>query len=490
MLAPMKSSSVVFAQSEKIKLLVIDLVMLVLVFWAVVRWRFEGQASYVIPWIELGAIAIIQLVSLYIFGGYEIQLSAPARQKWLRGLLSTGATVLAVVLLNYFVGKEKAGLYGRGVLLGSLVGFYVVSNLYRHLAFSAFSKRSAVSRWLILASPHFLPGLKKDLDRQGLSSSVEFVVCDAEAQLSNSRNGGVGLNCSAVAGGGGRLGQQKFFEELTSQLQKTWAGIIVAVEKPGYLMPIGDEAGTTLIHFLMDLRFQGQTLHDLSEFYENLWRKVPVYYLAPEWFAMGEGFVIVSHPIRQRVKRLFDIGVSLTLLILTSPLLLIASLLIYLESPGPVVYRQIRTGKGGEDFTIFKLRSMILNAEAPGKAQWAKERDSRILRCGQFLRKTRIDELPQLLNILKGQMSFVGPRPERPEFNQDLEKQIPFYNMRHLIQPGLTGWAQVMYPYGASVEDAQEKLQYDLYYIKNYSPLMDFQILLRTVRVVFLGSGR
>ncbi len=460
----MKSSSVVFAQAEKIKLLVIDLVMLVLVFWLVVQIRFEGGESFVIPWIELGVISIIQLISLYIFGGYEIQVAAPARQKWLRGMLSSGATVLAVVVINYFVGKEKAGLYGRGVLLGSLIGFYLVSNLYRQLVLSEFSKKSQNSRWLILASPGFLPGIKKDLERQELTGSVEFLVCEKSA---------TGI-----------------FNNLNLQLKKNWAGVIVAVEKTDYLMPIGDPAGTTLIHFLMDLRFQGQTLHDLSAFYENLWRKVPVYYLAPEWFAMGEGFVIVSHPIRQRVKRLFDIGVSLTLLVLTAPLLLLASALIYLESPGPVVYRQTRTGKGGEDFTILKLRSMILNAEAPGKAQWAQVKDSRILKCGNFLRKTRIDELPQLLNILKGQMSFVGPRPERPEFNQDLEKQIPFYNMRHLIQPGLTGWAQVMYPYGASVEDAQEKLQYDLYYIKNYSPLMDFQILLRTVRVVFLGSGR
>jgi exopolysaccharide biosynthesis polyprenyl glycosylphosphotransferase len=468
MLPGMKSSSVVFAQAEKLKLLAIDSLLLLFVFLLVVKLRFEGSVGYEIPLFELIPILIIQLVSLYIFGGYEIQFSASRKQMWLRGLISTGTTVLAVVLLTYFFGKERAGLYGRGVLLGSLVGFYFVSNLYRQMVQRRYTRKSQASRWLALVSPSFLPSLKRDLQRENLLSSVEVLVCD-QSQL-----------------------PAELYRRMTEELKKSLSGVIVALEKQKYFSPIGEsrDSEITLIQFLMDLRFDGVSLHDLSAFYENLWRKVPVYYLAPEWFAMGDGFGIVNQPIRQRLKRLFDITVSIFLLILTLPLLLLACLLIFLESPGPVVYRQVRTGKGGEDFVIYKLRSMVLNAEAPGQAQWAQEKDHRVLRSGRFFRKTRIDELPQLLNILRGQMSFVGPRPERPEFNRDLEKQIPFYDMRHLIQPGLTGWAQVMYPYGASVEDAREKLQYDLYYIKNHSPLLDFQILVRTVRVVFLGGGR
>jgi exopolysaccharide biosynthesis polyprenyl glycosylphosphotransferase len=467
MLPSMNSSSVVFAQAEKLKLLAIDSILLLFVFLLVVKLRFEGSAGYEIPLFELIPILIIQVVSLYIFGGYEIQFSTSRKQSWFRGLLSTGATILAVVLLTYFFGKERAGLYGRGVLLGSLVGFYFVSNLYRQMILRRYARKSQASRWLALVSPSFLPALKKDLQRENIISSVEFLVCDAVQPM-------------------------ELYRKFSQELKRSWSGVIIALEKPSYMALIGESQSTevTLIQFLMNLRFQGMSLHDLGAFYENLWRKVPVYYLAPEWFAMGDGFGIVSQPIRQRLKRLFDISVSTLLLILTIPLLLLSCLLIYLESPGPVVYRQTRTGKGGEDFTIYKLRSMVLNAEPTGQAQWAQEKDNRILRTGRFLRKTRIDELPQLFNILRGQMSFVGPRPERPEFNRDLEKQIPFYDMRHLIQPGLTGWAQVMYPYGASVEDAREKLQYDLYYIKNHSPLLDFQILVRTVRVVFLGGGR
>jgi lipopolysaccharide/colanic/teichoic acid biosynthesis glycosyltransferase len=169
--------------------------------------------------------------------------------------------------------------------------------------------------------------------------------------------------------------------------------------------------------------------------------------------------------------------------------MLVTALLIKIESPGDILFRQIRTGKDGEPFSIFKFRSMRSDAEKDG-AQWASKNDQRVTRVGKFIRLTRIDELPQLLNIFRGEMSFIGPRPERPEFNTLLEKEIPYYEMRHLVNPGLTGWAQVLYPYGASVEDSKEKLQYELYYIKNYSLLLDLQIVLKTVGVVLLGRGR
>jgi lipopolysaccharide/colanic/teichoic acid biosynthesis glycosyltransferase len=169
--------------------------------------------------------------------------------------------------------------------------------------------------------------------------------------------------------------------------------------------------------------------------------------------------------------------------------MLITAVLIRLESSGGAIYKQVRTGKDGKDFTIFKFRSMRSDAEKNG-AQWASQNDSRVTRIGNFIRKTRIDELPQLFNILRGTMSFIGPRPERPEFNRSLEKELSFYNLRHIVQPGLTGWAQVLYPYGASLEDAKEKLQYDLFYIKNYSLWMDISIVLKTITVVVFGRGR
>ena len=171
------------------------------------------------------------------------------------------------------------------------------------------------------------------------------------------------------------------------------------------------------------------------------------------------------------------------------PLMVLVALAIRLESEGPVLFRQIRTGRNNREFRILKFRSMRTDAEADG-ARWAQREDPRATKVGRFIRLTRLDELPQLINVLRGEMSFIGPRPERPEFVRELEKSIPFYDFRHVVRPGITGWAQVLYPYGSSVNDSREKLQYDLYYIKNYSLALDLVIIFKTARVVLSGSGR
>ncbi len=188
-------------------------------------------------------------------------------------------------------------------------------------------------------------------------------------------------------------------------------------------------------------------------------------------------------------KRISDIVLAIIALVISLPFLPILALLIKLDSPGPVFFTQIRTGRGGKNFLAIKLRTMIKDAEKHG-AEWAKENDPRITRLGKFLRKTRIDEIPQLFNIIRGEMSFIGPRPERPEFIKTLEQHIPFYKERLIVRPGLTGWAQVNFPYGASIEDALQKMQYDLYYIKNRSFILDLSIVLKTIKIVLLGGGR
>jgi exopolysaccharide biosynthesis polyprenyl glycosylphosphotransferase len=179
----------------------------------------------------------------------------------------------------------------------------------------------------------------------------------------------------------------------------------------------------------------------------------------------------------------------MVMVILVAPLVFVAALLIAAEGGGPVIYRQERVGLRGRTFTVYKLRSMAQDAEKNGKAQWAAKDDARITRVGRFIRRTRIDELPQLLNVLRGEMSFVGPRPERPEFVAMLTEQIPFYAVRHSVKPGLTGWAQVRYSYGATVEQSVRKLEYDLYYVKNHTLVLDVAIMLETLRVVLLGEG-
>ncbi|WP_411817682.1 exopolysaccharide biosynthesis polyprenyl glycosylphosphotransferase [Hyphococcus sp. DH-69] len=203
---------------------------------------------------------------------------------------------------------------------------------------------------------------------------------------------------------------------------------------------------------------------------------------------LTEAAAKMNAPVSAGIKRLLDIAFSLSLLVFLAPLLLVTAALIKLDSPGPILYRQKRVGYGGRVFEVYKFRSMITNAEANGP-QYAAVKDSRITRVGHVIRKFRIDEIPQAINVLRGEMSFVGPRPERPEFVLELEQEIPLYHCRHLIKPGITGWAQVKYEYAASVEGARNKLRYDLYYMRHFSPLLDLMIVLMTVRVALFGLG-
>lgn len=238
---------------------------------------------------------------------------------------------------------------------------------------------------------------------------------------------------------------------------------------------------------LLECKLKGVRVIELPSFVERECGQVRLESLNPSWMIMGEGFRLGF--FRDFVKRAFDLGASLALLVVSSPVMLITALCIFLENGAPVLYRQERVGQGGRTFTIYKFRSMRIDAEGDGKPRWAGVDDDRTTRVGRFIRKLRIDELPQVFNVLKGEMSFVGPRPERPYFVNQLNSQIPYYSARHSIKPGITGWAQVRYAYGATVQDATEKLQYDLYYVKNHSLFLDIMILIDTVQVVLWGKG-
>jgi sugar transferase (PEP-CTERM system associated) len=238
---------------------------------------------------------------------------------------------------------------------------------------------------------------------------------------------------------------------------------------------------------LLECRMKGVKVIELPSFFEREHRQVLLESLNPSWMVLGDGFR--QGVFGNAVKRLFDLTVSGALLLLSLPVMLVTALCIYLESSGPVLYRQERVGRGGRVFTLYKFRSMRLDAESGGTPHWAKANDDRITRVGRFIRKYRIDELPQIVNVFQGEMTFVGPRPERPFFVDQLVKQVPFYALRLTVKPGITGWAQVRYPYGASVDDAIEKLQYDLYYVKNHGLFLDLTILISTVEVVLWGKG-
>jgi len=238
---------------------------------------------------------------------------------------------------------------------------------------------------------------------------------------------------------------------------------------------------------LLHCKLAGMKVTDFLDFWERETRTVDLEALKPSWLFYSDGFR--CGPIDEFLKRAFDIVVSSSLLVLTLPLLVMTACLIRLESPGPILYRQVRVGLHGLVFTIMKFRSMRVDAETDGRPHWAAEGDPRITRVGAIIRKLRIDELAQILNVLRGDMSFIGPRPERPFFVAELAQAIPYYAERHWVRPGITGWAQINYPYGASTDDARRKLTYDLYYVKNRSIFLDLLILLQTARVIFWNHG-
>jgi sugar transferase (PEP-CTERM system associated) len=246
-------------------------------------------------------------------------------------------------------------------------------------------------------------------------------------------------------------------------------------------------AGSMPLRQLLDCKVSGTKVYDLNTHFEKTLGQIRIDYLSASWLIFGDGFN--QGAWRTAVKRVFDIVCATILCVLSSPLMLVAAVLIKLESPGPMLYRQERVGLNGRSFSIAKFRSMRTDAEKDGKPRWASANDDRVTRVGHIIRRLRIDELPQLINVLRGDMSLVGPRPERPFFVEQLTQEIPFYALRHSVKPGVTGWAQVRYPYGATVEDSQEKLQYDLYYVKNHTLFLDLVVLMETVGVVLTGKG-
>ncbi len=261
---------------------------------------------------------------------------------------------------------------------------------------------------------------------------------------------------------------------------------LCAKRKIGKIVVALDERRGISLHELIRYKFLGIEILDGARFYESLTGRVPVKRINPSWFVFSDGFHVGRW--KKMLKRAFDVSASSVMLVVCLPVFAASALIIKLDSRGPVFYRQVRVGENGKVFEIIKFRSMREDAEEDGPA-WAAADDRRVTRSGRFMRKSRIDELPQLLNVLKGDMSFVGPRPERPVFVERLMEDIPFYGNRHHVKPGITGWAQINYPYGASVEDALRKLEYDLYYIKNLSIGIDLLTIFGTVKVVLLQKG-
>lgn len=279
-------------------------------------------------------------------------------------------------------------------------------------------------------------------------------------------------------------------DALPSRVLADVASLEAAVRKHGVdeiVVAVRDRRAGLPLTELLACKLKGVRIVDLPTFFERESGRLEIDALSPGWLIFSDGFE--HSPYKRALKRTFDLAASSAVLLLAWPVMLATAILIYLEDQGPVFYRQERVGEDGRTFKLIKFRSMRVDAEGSGVPQWAKQDDDRVTRVGRIIRKMRLDEFPQVFNVFKGEMSFVGPRPERPYFVEQLKRSVPYYGCRHAVKPGITGWAQVRYPYGASVEDAMQKLQYDLYYIKNNSLFLDVIILFQTLRVLISTDG-
>lgn len=281
----------------------------------------------------------------------------------------------------------------------------------------------------------------------------------------------------------------EFRGQIRTTHDKPLCDIAQELQADEIVIALDDRRGNLPVDELLACKVRGIEVLDLVGFLERETSKVRIDLVNPSWMIFSTGFRIRA--VRKMTKRVLDVVVTSLAMVVAAPLMLLSALAIKLEDGlrAPVIYRQRRVGLFSEPFDVLKFRSMVQDAEAPGEAKWAEKNDPRITRVGRVLRKLRLDELPQLINVLRGEMSIVGPRPERPEFVIKLREKIPYYSERHTVKPGITGWAQLRYPYGSTEQDAIEKLQYDLYYVKNHSLLLDLMIMLQTAEVILWGKG-
>ena len=406
-------------------------------------------------------IAFCVTAAMAAFGLYQVHVRYQRMDFALRLLLSFAFGGVALVVIYYLLPQMYIG---RGVLAISLgIGFVAIA-LLRILAIRVLRINVLKQRVLVYGAGNSAnlinTRLRRQADRQSFVLLGFVPVPGQEVVVEQARllHAGQGL-CELVEG--------LHVDE-----------ILIAPDERRGGMPMDD--------MLLCVQ-RGIAVTDLSTFFEREAGMVQMNIVDPSWLVFSGGFDY-SLP-RRLTKRFFDLVAASALLLVTWPFMLLTALAVRLDSPGPILYRQVRVGEHGRHFDIVKFRSMRADAESDGVARWASKSDDRSTRVGKFIRRTRLDELPQLFAVLGGSMSFVGPRPERPQFVDILSKEIRYYGVRHSVKPGLTGWAQLRYPYGASVRDADEKLKFDLFYVKNHGMVFDLLILLQTVEVVLFGRG-
>lgn len=451
-----------YSNARSLLILSCDFIAVCVIFSLVYFLRLNQFPDY---WsLDLWLIVATLLTTLFISGTYFRERSTNLPKLPIRTFFVCVSAGVLCIFWVYLLGPyEFNNYFGRGVLPIGTILFGIVATLNRFVINRSHHRQEGGLELLYLGFSKSRTAFLNELNNHSEIRSVSIFSDSATIDKNLSSRTHIIRN-----------------SDLDSALMQKWHCIVIDPDHHS------DARETSK---LVSLRLSGTPVLSLAEYYERQWYMVPVDHIQEDWFLRSQGFSMIGNPISIRIKRIIDIILSSILLMISIPIIILSAFLIKITSKGPIFFKQTRVGLKSETFTIYKLRTMINNAESQG-AQWAETNDPRITLVGNFLRKSRLDELPQCWNVLKGDMSFVGPRPERPEFTKQLAKTIPYYDLRHMVKPGITGWAQVIFPYGASVDDSMKKLQYELYYIKNQSLLLDLNIILRTLITVFQRAGR
>lgn len=410
-------------------------------------------------WWQLAGFAGIILTAMIAVGVYGAEALRSMRYATARLLVAISLGIIALAFVDFLFGGHN---FWRSVLAYAMGGSIIVLVANRLVVGGVLGTAAFRRRVLVLGAGLRADRLRKLSERPESGFTIVGYVAMTESQP---------VVAQAIA--------RSAICNLTQHVENLGVSeVVLALEERRNSLPLAD---------LLRIKTTGVHVNDFSSFIERETGRVDLDTVNPSWLIFSDGFSS-GRAISGAVKRLFDIAASSLLLILSAPAIALFALLVKIDSKGPAFYRQQRVGLYGQLFDVIKLRSMRTDAEVNG-AQFAQENDPRVTRLGRFIRKVRIDELPQTWSVLKGEMSFVGPRPERPQFVSELEEQLPYYAERHMVKPGITGWAQINYPYGANLDDSRQKLEYDLYYAKNYTPFLDLLILLQTLRVVLWPEG-
>ena len=429
-------------------------------------WFFVGPLDFVL--VDLITLGVL-LQALYIIGGYDRNTETRSLAYVMEHILAIiGAAAVSSLLIYSAAAYDQMMKPSRGVMLASFIVFIPLSLAYRRLVRGFVASSTANRAFLVIGSGELAAGFYQTYCGSVNRQRLEFV--DANRQR-------VGQH---IAGPGSPIIEDDIVTKLAN-IGERYSGVILADRF--------DQLHPNLLELLVRTQFQRMRVYTLESFCETHWRHVPVHSIDPFW-PLQMGFQLARNSPYHYLKRLCDVALASVALVFCLPILGLIALAIWMETGRPILFSQPRVGCEDEVFTIFKFRTMSAENGNGTEDIYTRSGDPRITRIGRYIRKLRLDELPQLWNVLRGDMSLIGPRAEWTKCSERYEKKIPFYHFRHLVKPGITGWAQVNYPYGESDEDAIEKLKYDLYYIRNYSLKLDAMIVLKTIHVMLFGRGR